>query len=345
MTETTNRQVLLASQPVGEPTSDNFRLVQTPVPEPGPGEFLARTIFLSIDPYMRGRMSDAKSYAEPVALDGLMTGGTVSEVVASNHREFAAGDIVFGYLGWQSHAVSDGTGVIKVDPAVAPISTALGVMGMPGLTAYVGLLDIGQPKEGETVVVAAASGPVGSVVGQIAKLKGCRVVGIAGAADKCAFVQDELGFDAGLSHRSDSLPDDLAAACPDGIDVYYENAGGKVFDAVLPLMNVGGRIPVCGLVANYNLTELPIGPDRIPPLMRSILVNRLKIQGFIIFDHAHRRAAFEAEMGRWLKDGTVKYREDRVQGLEKAPEALISVLAGRNFGKMVVQVGDDPTEG
>ncbi len=344
MSETMNQQVLLASRPVGEPTPDDFRLAETPVPQPGPGEFLARAIYLSIDPYMRGRMSDAKSYAEPVGLGEVMTGGTVSEVVTSNNDDFQPGDIVVGLLGWQSHAVSDGTGVLKVDPALAPISTSLGVLGMPGLTAYVGLLDIGQPNAGETVVVSAASGAVGSVVGQIAKHKGCRVIGIAGAAEKCAYVTDTLGFDACLSHRSDALSDELGAACPDGIDVYYENVGGKVFDAVLPLMNTAGRIPVCGLVANYNLTELPTGPDRIPPLMRSILVKRLKLQGFIIFDHYHRLGAFQSDMAGWLKDGTVKYREDMVQGLERAPEALIGVLAGRNFGKMVVQVADDPTK-
>lgn len=345
MPDTVNRQVLLAARPVGEPTPENFQLTETPVPDPGDGAFLVRTIYLSIDPYMRGRMSDAKSYAEPVALGAVMTGGTVSEVLVSNHPDFAPGDIVVGYLGWQTHAVSDGTGVQKVDPSLGPVSTALGVLGMPGLTAYVGLLDIGQPQAGETVVVSAASGAVGSVVGQIARHKGCRVVGIAGAAEKCAYVKDALGFNDCLSHRSETLADDLAAACPDGVDIYYENVGGPVFDAVLPRMNVGGRIPVCGLVANYNLTSLPQGPDRIPPLMRAILVNRLKLQGFIIFDHFHRTPAFQADMTRWLKDGTVKYREDRVVGLEKAPEALIGVLAGRNFGKMIVQVSDDPTGG
>jgi len=344
MTETMNRQVLLAARPVGEPTPNDFRLVETPVPEPGPGEFLARTIYLSIDPYMRGRMSDAKSYVEPVALDAVMTGGTVSQVIASNNETFQPGDIVSGLLGWQTHAVSDGRGVLKIDPALAPISTALGVLGMPGLTAYVGLLDIGQPKEGETVVVAAASGAVGSVVGQIAKLKGCRVVGVAGAAEKCAFVTEELGFDACISHRAPDLREQIAAACPDGIDVYYENVGGRVFEAVLTLMNVGGRIPVCGLIANYNLTGLPEGQDHVPVVMRAILVKRLRIQGFIIFDHYHRHEDFQADMAGWLKDGSVKYREDIVQGLEKAPEALIGVLAGRNFGKMVVQVGDDPTK-
>lgn len=342
MTET-NTQVLLASRPVGTPKAENFDIVRKPIPVPGDGEILVRTIYLSIDPYMRGRMDDAKSYAASVAIGGVMTGGVVGQVLQSRNPKFSEGDFVLGMFGWQSYAVSDGTLVRKLDPATAPISTAVGVLGMPGLTAYVGLLDIGEPKAGNTVVVSAASGAVGSVVGQIAKIKGCRVVGVAGPPEKCAYVTDELGFDACVSHRSETLKADLAAACPDGIDVYYENVGGKVFDAVLPLMNDFGRIPVCGLIANYNLTELPPGPDMSARVMRNVLTKRLKIQGFIVTDRYDRFQAFERDMGGWIRDASLKYREDIIDGLENAPDALIGVLAGRNFGKMLVRVSDDLT--
>jgi NADPH-dependent curcumin reductase CurA len=340
---TMNKQVLLASRPTGEPSPENFDIVQSPMPEAGEGEIVVRTIYLSIDPYMRGRMDDAKSYAASVQIGDVMTGGVVGQIVQSRNPNFPEGDFVLGMFGWQSFTVSDGSLVRKLDPAIAPISTAVGVLGMPGLTAYVGLLDIGEPKPGDTVVVAAASGAVGSVVGQIAKIKGCRVVGIAGPAEKCAYVTDELGFDACVSHRSETLKADLEKACPDGIDVYFENVGGKVFAAVLPLMNDFGRIPVCGLIANYNLTELPPGPDMSARVMRNVLTKRLKIQGFIVTDRYDRFPAFEKEVGGWIRDGSLKYREDIIEGLENAPAALIGVLAGRNFGKMLVRVSDDPS--
>lgn len=333
-----NRRIVLARRPQGQPTPDCFRLEAAAVPPVADGQVLLRTLFLSLDPYMRGRMSDAPSYAEPVAVDQVMCGGTVCRVEKSRAPGFAAGDIVLGYTGWQDYAAVPATGLVKLDRAKAPVSWALGILGMPGLTAYVGLLDIGQPKAGETVVVAAASGPVGATVGQIAKLKGCRVVGIAGGREKCEFVVQELGFDACVDHHQDDLPQRLAAACPTGIDVYFENVGGAVLSAVVPLLNVNARVPVCGVVAWYNLTELPNGPDRTPVLMRSILTKRIKVHGFIVTDHAHRSADFLADMSGWLSAGSIKYREDIIDGLERAPMGLIGLLSGHNFGKLVVRV-------
>ena len=337
-----NHRIVLNSRPVGAPTPENFRIEEAPIAAPATGEVLLRTLYLSLDPYMRGRMSDGPSYAAPVALGGVMVGGTLSRVESSNHPDFKPGDLVLGQSGWQSLALSDGNGLNKLDAAMTHPSLALGVLGMPGFTAYMGLLDIGQPKAGETVVVAAASGAVGSVVGQIAKLKGCHVVGIAGGADKCRYVVDELGFDACIDHRSPDLKQQLASACPKGIDVYFENVGGTVFDAVLPLLNTKARVPVCGLIAHYNDTALPLGPDRLGLLTRTLLVKRIKMQGFIIFDdYAHRYGEFFAEMSQWLKDGKIKFREDVIDGLENAPQAFIGLLEGKNFGKLVVRVARD----
>lgn len=343
MSEKTCRRVVLASRPEGAPKAENFELVESELAEPGEGELLARTIYLSLDPYMRGRMNDAKSYAEPVEIGGVMTGGAVSQVLRSNNPKFAEDDIIFGYSGWQDHVVTSGKGFRKVDPANAPIATALGILGMPGMTAYTGMKNIGQPKEGETVVVAAASGAVGSAVGQIGKIHGCRAVGIAGGKDKCDFVVEELGFDACVDHRADDFADQLAKACPDGIDIYWENVGGPVFDAVLPLFNFFARMPVCGLIAQYNATDLPGGPNKIPLLMRSVLTNRLRIQGFIVWDFADQQKEFEENMGAWIREGRVKYREDFIDGLENAPQGLMGLLEGKNFGKLIVRVSDDPT--
>ena len=337
-----NHRIVLNSRPVGAPTLDNFRLEEAPIAAPATGEVLLRTLFLSLDPYMRGRMSDGPSYAAPVALGEVMVGSTISRVEASQHPDFKAGDLVLGQSGWQSLALSNGKALSKLDTAMTQPSLALGVLGMPGFTAYMGLLDIGQPQAGETVVVAAASGAVGSVVGQIAKLKGCRVVGIAGGAEKCRYVVSELGFDACIDHRSPDLKQQLAAACPKGIDVYFENVGGAVFDAVLPLINTRARIPVCGLIANYNDTALPPGPDRLGLLPRTLLIKRIKMQGFIIFDdYAHHYGEFFGEMSQWLKDGKIKFREDVVDGLENAPQAFIGLLEGKNFGKLVVRLSND----
>ena len=333
-----NRRIVLASRPEGEPVPENFRLDTVAVPQPGPDEVLLRTRYLSLDPYMRGRMSAARSYAKPVEPGDVMVGGTVSEVVASNVEGLAPGDVVLGQMGWQEYAVSKRQGLRKLDPAAAPIQTALGVLGMPGMTAYTGLLNIGQPKEGETVVVAAATGPVGSLVGQIARLKGCRAVGIAGRADKCRALIDEFGFDAAVDHRSPEMAARLKEACPKGIDVYFENVGGAVWDAVFPLLNDFSRIPVCGLVAQYNMTELPPGPDRTPVLMRAILSKRLLMRGFIVSDFASQHGEFQREVGAWLRDGKIKYREDVVEGLENAPQAFIGLLQGKNFGKLLIKV-------
>ena len=342
----TSTQVRLAARPVGDPKESDFEIAQVELPDPGDGEMLCRTIYQSLDPYMRGRMDDAKSYAPSVPVGGVMEAGTVCEVVESRNARFRAGDIVSSRFGWQTHAISDGAGVRKVDPAAAPISTALGVLGMPGLTAYVGLLDIGEPREGETVVVAAASGAVGAVVGQIAKIVGCRVVGVAGGPEKCAYVAGELGFDACLDRRSDTLARDLAAACPNGIDVYFENVGGAVFDAVFPLLNPFARLPICGLIARYSHVGGFPGPDELPRLMRSTLTNRLKIQGFIVSDPQRwsRFPDFHRDMAGWIAEGRLKYREDFVDGIENAPSAFMGLLKGENFGKLVVRVSEDPTQ-
>jgi hypothetical protein len=333
-----SRRIVLAARPVGEPKDTDFRLETAPVPEPGPGQVLVRTLWLSLDPYMRGRMSDAKSYAKPVGIGEVMTGGTVGEVVRSNHEKFAPDDVVLGMGGWQDHAVLDGKELRRLDPAAAPVQTALGVLGMPGMTAYTGLLNIGQPKAGETVAVAAATGPVGSMVGQIAKLKGCRAVGIAGGADKCRALLEEFGFDAAVDHRAADFPEKLKAACPNGIDVYFENVGGAVWDAVFPLLNDFARIPVCGLIANYNMTELPAGPDRTPQLFRAVLTKRLTIRGFIVWDFGAQAREFATEVGGWLREGKIRYREDVVEGLENAPQAFMGLLKGKNFGKLLVRV-------
>ncbi|QMW65153.1 NADP-dependent oxidoreductase [Mumia sp. ZJ1417] len=339
-----NLTVRLASRPHGEPTAENFALALESTPSPGENEVLLRTIYLSLDPYMRGRMSEAESYAEPVPVGGVMEGGTVCEVIASKTDMVDVGDIVLAHTGWQQYAVASDKAVRRLDPTRAPISTALGVLGMPGFTAYAGLLLIGAPRPSETVVVAAAAGPVGSAVGQIAQLKGARAVGIAGGPEKVAYVKNELGFEVALDHTAPDFVDSLAAATPEGIDVYFENVGGKVFDAVLPRMNEFGRIPVCGLVSQYNATSLPDGPDRVPMLMSRILTKSLTVRGFIQreFVRAHYRDFLEDVRG-WLADGKIRYREDVVEGLENAPAAFLGMLRGENFGKLVVQVGDDPT--
>lgn len=341
-TSTINRRIVLAERPSGAPTLETFRLEESEIPSPADGQVLLRTLYLSLDPYMRGRMSSGPSYAEPVPVGGVMVGGTISRVVESRHPSYAAGDLVLSYSGWQDYSLSDGSDLAKLDPNDPHPSYALGVLGMPGMTAYFGLLDIGQPKPGETVVVAAATGAVGSVVGQIAKLKGCRVVGIAGGSYKCRLAVEELGFDACIDHRSETLAQDLIAECPQGIDVYFENVGGKVFDAVLPLLNPNARVPLCGLIANYNMTRLPDGPDRLPLLLRETLTRRLKIQGFIVtLDYGHRRREFLTDMVPWVREGRVKSKEDMVDGLENTPDAFIGLLEGRNLGKLVIRVATE----
>lgn len=334
---TINTRIVLAARPTGRPKPSDFRVEQAALPAPGAGELLLQILYLSLDPYMRGRMNAGRSYAKPVDIDAVMEGGTVARVVRSRHPDYKEGDVVLSHSGWQSFAVSDGTGLRKLDPAAAPVTTALGVMGMPGFTAYAGLLTIGRPKPGETVVVAAASGAVGSVVGQLARIKGARAVGIAGGAEKCSFVKEELGFDAVVDHRAADFPEQLKAACPDGIGVYFENVGGHVWDAVFPLLNEFARIPVCGLIAQYNSID-DTRPDRLPTVMREVLSRSLTIRGFIQREFVEQRPAFYRDMAEWISAGLVRYREDIVEGLENAPQALIGLLEGRNFGKLIVRV-------
>ncbi|MFJ2540457.1 NADP-dependent oxidoreductase [Pseudomonas sp. NPDC087614] len=339
---TLNQRVVLASRPVGAPTPENFRLEREALPELEDGQVLLKTLYLSLDPYMRGRMSDAPSYAAPVEIGEVMTGGAVSRVERSTHPKFHTGDLVVGATGWQSHSISDGRNIIPIPAGLPSPSMALGVLGMPGLTAYMGLMDIGQPKAGETLVVAAASGAVGSVVGQVAKIKGLRAVGVAGGVEKCKYVVEVLGFDACVDHKAADFAEQLAKACPDGIDVYYENVGGHVFEAVVPLLNPKARIPLCGLIAGYNAHEAPQGPDRLPMLQRTLLTKRVRIQGFIVFDdYGDRQPEFISHMVPWVREGKVKFREDVVEGLEQAPDAFIGLLEGRNFGKLVVRVAQD----
>jgi hypothetical protein len=333
---TANHRVVLASRPSGMPTRANFRLEAVPVPHAAAGEIVVRNHWLSLDPYMRGRMDAAKSYAKPVEIDQVMEGGTVGEVVESQHERFKVGEFVTGRFGWQEYAVSDGSGAARVDPQLAPLSTYLGVLGMPGVTAWVGLLDIAQPKAGDTVVVSAASGAVGSVVGQIAKIKGCRAVGIAGGKAKCDYVVGELGLDACVDYKASAFHDELKAACPDGIDVYFENVGGAILDAVLARMNAFGRIAVCGLIAQYNAASADqlYGNKNI----RSILTNRLRVQGFIVSDRMELWRPARADLAQWFADGKLRYRETVAHGLESAPDALIGLLQGQNFGKQLVKL-------
>jgi NADPH-dependent curcumin reductase CurA len=319
-----NKRVVLASRPAGWVTESNFRLETVPVPSPKDGEVLVKNLWLSLDPYMRGRMNDAKSYAAKQEL---------GEVIESKNPKFAAGDKVLGMFGWQQYGLSDGAGLNKLDASRAPMSAFLGVLGMPGVTAWVGLLDICQPKAGETVVVSAASGAVGSAVGQIAKLKGCRAVGIAGGKAKCEYVVKELGFDACVDYKAGKLNDDLKAAAPGGIDCYFENVGGEILDAALARMNAFSRIAVCGLISQYNATE-PYGVKNLA----SVLTNRIKVQGFIVSDRMELWARALPELIGWVASGKIKYRESVAQGLESAPKAFIGLLKGENFGKQLVKI-------
>ncbi len=334
----TNRRIVLQHRPQGEPSTSDFRFERVAIPALPEGHVLLRTQLLSLDPYMRWRMNAGASYAKPVELGDPMVGATVAEVVESKHPKFSGGDIVLGRNGWQDYAVSDGGDLRKLDPAIAPVSTALGVLGSPGLTAYTGLLNIGKPKAGETVVVAAATGPVGSLVGQIAKIKGCRVIGIAGGADKCRYASETLGFDTALDHYEGDLAGRLWQACPKGIDVYFENVGGRVWDAVFPLLNDFARIPVCGLISQYNIGTGQPGQPGMDEFMRAMLVRRLTMRGFIVTDFIAQYDDFLRDVGGWLKAGRIAHREQIVEGLEAAPEAFIGMLKGRNFGKLIVRV-------
>ena len=337
--DSVNRKFVLAERPEGAPDDKTLRLETEDVATPGAGQMLLRNEYLSLDPYMRGRMCDAPSYAAPVEIGAVMVGGTVARVVTSDVEGYAAGDRVQAFGGWQDYALSDGAGVINMGKSPENPSWALGVLGMPGLTAWAGLTQIGQPKAGETLVVAGASGPVGATVGQIGKILGLQVVGIAGGPEKCTHVVDTLGFDACIDYKADGFPSALKAAVPDGIDIYFESVGGAVFDAVMPLLNTTARIPVCGLISQYNATKLPDGPDRMNVLLGTILRKRMTMRGFIVFDDfGHLYPEFAKQMGDWVKEGKVQYREEVIDGLERAPAAFAGLLEGEAFGKRVVKL-------
>jgi len=333
-----NRQVLLRRRPSGMPVPQDFELVDAALPEPKAGEVLLRGIYLSLDPYMRGRISGVRSYARPTEIGEVIEGRVVGQVMASRDPAWREGDYAFGGYGWQTHSAVAASGLLRLDPAEAPISTALGVLGMPGMTAYIGLSDIGRPKAGETVVVSAASGAVGAIAGQLAKHQGARVVGIAGGTDKCRYVETELGFDAALDHRAADLGDGLDRACPDGIDVYFENVGGAVQQAVFPRLNDFGRMVMCGMISEYNDREPRPGPN-----LGAVVRKRLKVQGFIVSDQRHRYDEFRAHVAPLVKSGRLRYREDIADGIDAAPEAFIGLLQGRNFGKLLVRLAPDST--
>lgn len=329
-----NRQFVLASRPTGFPLESNFNLLETPLPKLNSGEFLVRAHYLSLDPYMRGRMNDVKSYAAPVQIGEVMTGGVVGEVVESKHPDFNVGDFAAGQFGWQEFAVTDGAGVRKVDSRLAPISTSLGVLGMPGLTAYFGLLDVCDPKPGQTVLVSGAAGAVGTLVGQIAKIKGCRVVGIAGADDKVSYLTDELDFDAAFNYKTDTdYFAKLRALCPKGIDCYFDNVGGEITDAALRLLNLHARVSICGQISQYNLEK----PEMGPRLLGLLIVTRSKVQGFLVSDYAPRFSEGLQQMAEWIKTGKLKYHENIIEGFENMPRAFMGMLRGQNIGKQLVK--------
>ncbi|MHC5306287.1 NADP-dependent oxidoreductase [Bartonella sp. LJL80] len=334
-----SKRIVLASRPKGQPVEENFAFEEVTLPRLQQGQVLLKILFLSLDPYMRGRMDDGPSYAKPVAVGDVMEGGTVAEVIGSRHADYAVGDKVLSYSGWQSHSIAEGESLVKLNHWKAPLTTALGVLGMPGFTAYAGLRNIGKPKAGETVVVAAATGPVGSMVGQLAKIAGAKTVGIAGGMEKCAFGRDILGFDVMIDHKNHAFSEHLAKACPEGIDVYFENVGGAVWNAVFPLLNDFARIPVCGLIAQYNGLEASRQAiDRLPELMSHILRKSLTLRGFIQREYIAQREEFIAEAQDWLAQGRIHYREDIVDGLDKAPEAFFGLLKGKNFGKLIIRL-------
>lgn len=332
-----NQKILLASRPQGMPTKDNFIFTEAPMPEIGTGQVLVRTLYLSVDPYMRGRMSDRKSYVPPYRLNEVITGGIVGEVIQSKTNEFAEGDYVIGNLSWQRYNAADAAEVRKIDPAMAPISTHLGVLGMPGLTAYFGLLHIGQPKEGETVVISGAAGAVGMIVGQIAKIKGARVVGIAGSEEKNSYLVEELGFDAAINYKTTpNMKKALEEACPNGVDVYFDNVGGEISDAVLTLLNHGARIPVCGQIALYNLEA----PDVGPRAQSQLVITSSLMKGFIVSDYAKHFKEGAAELAQWVQEGKIKYKETVVEGFENTIDAFLGLFKGENIGKQIVKVAD-----
>jgi len=330
-----NKQITLAARPKGMPKESDFKLIESPVPEPEPGQILVRMLYISVDPYMRGRMNDAKSYSPPVQIGEVMGAGAVGEVSASKNVRFQVGDVVEGFFGWQQFAISDGEGVRKLDPALAPVSTALSVLGMPGLTAYFGFLEIGKPRSGETVVVSGAAGAVGSLVGQIAKISGCRVIGIAGSDAKVAWLAGELGFDAAFNYKTTSdYSAKINELCPDGVDVYFDNVGGTITDAVFPTLNRSARVVVCGQIAQYNAEK----PETGPRLLWHLIVKRARAEGFLVFDFAHRYAEGLRQLAMWLNAGKLKHHEQFVDGIENTPRAFIGMLRGENTGKQLVRL-------
>ena len=337
MTTSVNRQITLATRPVGYPTESDFKLVESPVPQPAEGEVLVQALWLSLDPYMRGRMREARSYAVPVRIGDVIVGGVIGRVIESRTSAFEVGEIVEGSLGWREYALSDGRNLRRIDTALGPLSSQLGVLGMPGMTAYFGFLDVGEPNPGDTVVVSAASGAVGQVVGQISKIMGCRTVGLAGSPEKISFIVNELGFDAGINYKTGILSDMLAAACPLGIDVYFDNVGGPITDAVIEQINTGARISVCGQISQYNLEE----PEPGPRNMGALVVNQAKMEGFLVGKFANRFEEARHRIAGWIKRGKIQYKEDIVEGIENAPRAFMGMLRGENFGKLLIKVADE----
>tara|TARA_A200000113_G_scaffold169683_1_gene154540 strand:+ start:276 stop:1301 length:1026 start_codon:yes stop_codon:yes gene_type:complete len=339
-----NKKVILKQRPVGEPKLEDFELFEEDIRDPIDDEVSLKTIYMSLDPYMRGRMNDAKSYAKAVEIGEVMEAGAVSQVIKSKSKNFKEGDFVEGRTGWQDNPTVHENKLRLIDPSMAPLSTAIGVLGMPGTTAYVGMKNFAKPQSGETLVVSAASGAVGGTVGQIGKIHGCRVVGIAGSDEKCQFTKTEYGFDDCLNYKDTNFKENLKNSCPNGVDIYWENVGGISFDAVMPLFNDYARIPVCGLISYYNLNSLKLdGPDRVPLLFRQMLTKRLMYKGFIVFNHYDQRQESIEQLSSWIKDGKLKYKEDFIEGLENASKAFIGLLNGKNFGKLVVKLNDDPT--
>ena len=340
-----NKKIILKQRPVGEPKFEDFELIEEKTRDPNSNEVLIKTIYMSLDPYMRGRMNDAKSYAKAVEIGEEMEAGAVSQVIKSNSSKFKEGDFVEGRTGWQDNPTVNEKKLRLLDPNMAPLSTAIGVLGMPGTTAYVGMKNFAKPQKGETLVVSAASGAVGGTVGQIGKIYGCKVIGIAGTNEKCDYTKEVYSFDECINYKDPSFKENLKEACKDGVDIYWENVGGSSFDAVMPLFNDFARIPVCGLISFYNLTSLKLdGPDRLPLLFRQLLTKRMMYKGFIVFDHYDQRQESIEEMSKWIKEGKLKYKEDFIDGLEKAPEAFIGLLNGKNFGKLIVKINEDPTK-